>query len=169
VIDIGSQPVDRRVVWVVSGIALAIAGCCRSGPNHKCDFTSPTQTSDGGTDGPVLCGTEVCEDGRVCCVTKVPLSASCIVPEDFERLRCEKMDLPCLTPADCPSGLTCCLSIAGETGTVSCRPQLLCLSEGSYVACGSDADCPINQPTCNQVSMAPNGEPFRVCGFVPPP
>src|SRR5688572_15462231 len=54
--------------------AVFVAGCCGSGPTHKCDFTPPNlNMNDGGADGPIPCGTMICELPQVCCLKKVPL------------------------------------------------------------------------------------------------
>jgi len=86
--------------------------------------------------------------------------------DKFETLGCEKMDLPCFAPTDCPQGVgvTCCLQKA--TLEVTCRAQLLCPGDGvdTYVACVTDADCPAFQPSCVNVGSAPDGRPFNVCG-----
>jgi len=141
-----------------------MAGCCRGGTAHSCDFTPPVESGgDAGTDGPLLCGSEVCEDGKVCCVTKAPLNATCIEPARFEALHCEKIDLPCFQPSDCPRGIACCVSVTADgSGIVSCRPQSLCGAGMTYVACASDGDCPSVRPTCTPVSSTPQGE-FKVC------
>ena len=158
----------RRVLWTICwGIALTISACCGGGPTHKCDFTPPNQSgNDGGSDGPILCGSQVCEIPQVCCLKKSPAIALCVDLDKFESLGCEKMDLPCFAPADCPQGvgLTCCLQKA--TFEVTCRAQLLCPGDGvdTYVACTGDEDCPAFQPTCTNVGTAPDGKPFSVCG-----
>lgn len=157
---------SRRAVWAIGVIALAIAGCCVGGTNHRCDFTPPNDgATDGGQDGPVLCGTEVCDLSHVCCLTKVPPNASCIDPAKFESLGCEKMALPCFKPADCPDGMACCVVFNQEftSGTVNCQPQLQCLAgELSFVACGEDVDCPASRPTCVPLQSTPQGD-FKIC------
>jgi hypothetical protein len=153
-----------HVVWTTCLIVvLWLAGCCGNGPTHKCDFTPPNVPgNDGGTDGPMLCGTAVCEDGKVCCYKKAPPLALCIAPTSFEELKCEKMDLPCFTPDECPEGMTCCLGL--KDLTVTCRPQLLCTGDGvdTLRACGSELDCPFTAPTCSVVGQA-DGKDFKVC------
>jgi len=149
-------------------LALGIAGCCNNGggDNHKCDFTPSGQTSmDAGHDGPVMCGTEVCETTQVCCVTKAPLAASCIDPSRFVSLGCEKMDLPCMMPGDCPMGMACCVVLTPDlqSGTVSCQPQLQCLTGAtSFVACSLSTDCPTSRPNCATISMTDKGD-FKIC------
>jgi hypothetical protein len=155
---------DCLVVWTICSIALAIAGCCGGGPTHKCDFTPPPQPGfDAGSDGPVLCGTAVCENGQVCCLKKAPPIALCIDPSNFDSLGCEKMDLPCFTPEECPEGLTCCLGITDLV--VTCRPQLYCPGDGvdTLIACGTPEDCPFTSPSCSVIGQA-NGKDFKVCG-----
>ena len=157
----------RRAIGVLGVLAAALAGCCGSGkgPGHSCDFTPPTQAgADAGSDGPVLCGSMVCEVPQVCCVTKAPLAADCIDPGEFKARGCEEIALPCFRPADCPAGLTCCLKVNPDlTGTVSCQAHLLCVSgETTFVACASEADCPPVRPTCEAVSSTPEGD-FKVC------
>jgi len=156
----------RGAGGALCGLALVIAGCCGGGPNHRCDFTPPPAGgADGGSDGPVMCGTEVCDTSQVCCVTKAPLSASCIDPSKFMALGCEKLALPCLKPTDCPGGLACCVVLTADQtgGTVSCQQELQCLAGAtSFVACGSAADCPAVRPTCATLSMTDQGD-FKVC------
>jgi hypothetical protein len=143
-----------------------LVGCCGSGPTHKCDFTPPNQhLLDGGIDGQLPCGTTFCELPQVCCVKKAPLSATCIDLAQFEQLGCEKMDLPCLGPMDCPTGLACCLSI-GEVLAVSCRPQQACgMDDMTYVVCEDNMDCPPggNVNPCQLFTTLPTGEPFNIC------
>jgi hypothetical protein len=162
-----------RLVWALAGVVLAVASCCRStGPTHKCDFTPPDLPGvDGGTDGPMPCGTAICDPGKVCCYKKAPPLALCIDPENFVSLMCEMMPLPCVGPNDCPTGLSCCVKFNNQTGggEVTCRPQLICLGEGSFVACETDLDCPFTQPTCTFLTTGPSGEPFNICQGAPAP
>ena len=161
------NPMGRRLVWVIAGaVALIVAGCCRSsGPSHKCDFTPIEQANDAGTDGPMLCGTAVCEDGEVCCYKKSPAIALCIAPSQFQSLGCEKLDLPCTRDSDCPGGdaVSCCVKITGESGTVTCEATLACLGASGFLACETAAECPSAWPTCMKISDQPNGDPFNVC------
>jgi hypothetical protein len=115
----------------------------------------------------MLCGTAVCENGQVCCYKKSPPLAICISPIDFEKLACEKLDLPCLTPADCPGGLNCCLIFTNDgtgNGTVACRQSLMCPGDGNptFVACATSGDCPINRPSCTFLTTTPKGD-FSIC------
>ena len=142
-------------------MALAIAGCCRGGTNHQCEFVSPNDGGpDGGPDGPLLCGTLECGEDRVCCVTKITPYFSCIAPADFESRGCEKPDKLCTTPAGCPGGLTCCVTFAETTGTVTCRTEVMCRADG-WVVCESDADCPLDLGPCTEFNTDP---PFKICG-----
>ncbi|HEY7370961.1 MAG TPA: hypothetical protein VIF57_02200 [Polyangia bacterium] len=125
-------------------------------------------------DGPMLCGTAVCDMGQVCCYKKAPPLAICINPADFVTFMCEKMDLPCFQPTDCPEGTACCLNIMDFNNlTVSCKPQLLCPGDGvaTLLACGSEMDCPTHAPAC-QVLGSAMGKDFKVCeptSSPPPP
>ena len=159
------MPTKRRAAWTIAAILIAVAGCCRDGPTHKCDFTPPAQGgADGGSDAPVMCGTEICEVPKVCCVTKAPLNATCVDLGQFEALRCEKMALPCLKPDECPGGLACCVALKPDgTGTVTCMQEVLCVAgEMTFVACGSEADCPAVRPACISIGSTPQGD-FKVC------
>lgn len=161
---------DCRVIQTIWVIALVIAGCCGSGPTHKCDFTPPDQSGiDAGSDGPMLCGTAVCEVPQVCCYKKAPPLALCIDAVNFEPFGCEKMDLPCLGPADCPEGTACCFN--RDDFSVACKPQILCLGDGrpTFVACTTSMDCPITNPSCNNVGMSMTGDPFNICGTLDMP
>jgi hypothetical protein len=143
----------------------AVAGCCGSGPTHKCDFTPPpTPGIDGGADGPLACGTQVCDPTQVCCVKKVPLVALCIEPSQFESNGCEKLDLPCTVPADCPSGLVCCVQLAPVPG-VTCLPPQICPGDGvtTYLACADDSQCPRIGSVCQTIGTGDNGLELRVC------
>ena len=155
----------KGVVWAIAGVAvLFVAGCCRSsGPTHKCDFTPIEPSGDGGSDGPMLCGTAVCEDGDVCCYTKAPAHAACIPPARFGALRCEQLELPCTRPSDCPGGdaVSCCLKLNEDgTGNVTCQPTTACVLQGGFRACDTDSQCPSAFPACQQVSEDP---PFSIC------
>ena len=159
----------RCVAQLVFGLIVVFAvGCCGSGPSHKCDFTPPdTPGFDGGTDGPMLCGTAVCEGNTVCCYKKAPPLAICISPLDYQKLGCEKMDLPCFTSSDCPGGLNCCLmfSVDGSgSGTVTCRQQLMCPGDGAptFIACGTNLDCPPTRSNCTFLTSTPKGD-FSIC------
>jgi len=145
-------------------LALVVVGCCRTGANHTCDFTPPPGMDAGGTDGPLLCGSQVCEDGKVCCVTKVPLNATCIEPAMFLSLKCEKVALPCTKPSDCPGGMACCVRFNPDgTGLVSCQPEALCIAgENTAIACASTADCPSVWPTCATITEPPEPD-FKIC------
>jgi hypothetical protein len=164
------EPMNRRVVWAIAGLALALVGCCRSsGPTHKCDFTPPDLPGvDGGTDGPIPCGTAICENGKVCCYKKSPAVALCIDPSQYMALGCEKMDLPCFRPSDCPGGgaLSCCVNFMEGAGTVTCRPPAICLGEGAYIACETEADCPLSMPCVFLTEVM--GRPFSTCGGISP-
>jgi hypothetical protein len=163
----------RQLVRLLAAVAVIFsAGCCGggSGSSHKCDFTEAPRSHDGGSDAPVPCGMAVCDPPQVCCLKKVPLSANCIDIEDFVDDGCEKADLPCLVPADCPFGLTCCVDRAKYV--VSCRPSMLCQGDSTEVACSSDNDCPATAPSCQILGQAPDGTTLKTCiGFsaAPPP
>jgi len=110
----------------------------------------------------MLCGTAVCDMGQVCCYKKAPPLALCIDPTKFDSLMCEKMPLPCFTPAECPDGTTCCLSI--KDLTVNCKAKILCLGDGvdTLIACGDETDCTSASPSCNTIGQA-SGKDFKVC------
>ena len=155
-------------VWVFAEVAaLAVTGCCRtSGPTHKCDFTPIEQGIDASTDGPMLCGTAVCDDGEVCCYKKAPAVALCIPPSRYEELMCEKLKLPCVRPSDCPGGdaVACCVTLTADgSGSVSCNAKTACIFEGGWLACETDLECPAAWPTCTQITETPEGDPFKVC------
>ena len=145
--------------------APALGGCCGGGPSHKCDFTPPSTGVDAGGPDALACGTKFCEDPQVCCVKKVPLVALCIDQADFVSDGCEKMDLPCLVPTDCPAGLVCCVALAPIPG-VTCLPAQLCPGDGAntFLACNSDADCTRLGSTCQVVGTASDGiSELKVC------
>lgn len=158
---------DCRVFQTICGLVLVVAGCCGGGPSHKCDFTPPDVPGiDAGSDGPIPCGTEICEGAQVCCLKKSPPVAFCIPPTDFVKQGCEKLALPCMLPKDCPRGLSCCFTISDPAtfaGSVTCAPNLLCPGDGvkTYIACGMDIDCPATRPTC--VMVSPEPQPFSIC------
>jgi hypothetical protein len=161
---------SRRQQLVRSAAATAViffAGCCggTGSSSHKCDFTPAPTAHDGGSDAPVPCGTDVCQPPQVCCLKKSPLVALCIDIEDFEADGCEKADLPCLVPADCPLGLSCCVDRSKYV--VSCRPSMLCPpGPTTDIACASDGDCPATVPSCQILGQAPDGTTLRTCvGF----
>ena len=161
---------NRLKTWAIAGLSLAIAGCCGSGKNNRCDLPPETDggtdgASDGGPDGPVVCGTQVCDTGAVCCLTTSPPRATCIDPANFDSLGCEKMDLPCLVPANCPDGMACCLLLSADRmiGTATCQPLLPCLGgASSYVSCVSNDDCPVVRPMCTPIGATAQG-PFSIC------
>src|SRR5262245_53199881 len=134
-----ARQMDRRIgcLWLAT-VVLVIGGCCRgtgTDTAHRCHFTPPDEPgADGGTDGPIPCGTAICDPGKVCCYKQSPAVALCIDPAQFIPLACEKMDLPCFSPKDCPGGgaLSCCVNFTEAGGTVTCRPPATCLGEGAY-------------------------------------
>src|SRR5262245_17052407 len=161
-----SSRVAPLIVCLALGLVGLIAGCCRSsGPTHKCDFTPPDEPGvDGGSDGPMPCGTAICELGQVCCYKKSPPLALCIDPSQYMALGCEMLDLPCFSPKDCPGGgaLSCCVNFTAAGGEVTCRPPALCLADGAYIACETEAACPLDQP-CTFLAIAMD-KPFSICG-----
>jgi hypothetical protein len=113
----------------------------------------------------MLCGTQVCENGQVCCYKKAPPLAFCIDPVNFESNGCEKMDIPCFTPKECPIGTNCCVTAASDNSlSVGCRQQTMCPGDGvmTYIACGSDMDCPATSPSCNLLTQV-MGKDFSIC------
>jgi len=66
------------------------------------------------------------------------------------------MELDCMTPGDCQSGLVCCV---GGSGNETCRPDPLCPGDGNptYRICDTNADCPRNAASCLGVSGADGG------------
>jgi hypothetical protein len=152
-----------RAAWTIAGFALAVAGCCRG---SSCDLKEPNPDGgDAGPDGgPVACGNEVCDMGFVCCVTTSPPLSQCVNPASFDSLGCQT-NPPCFLPADCPAGMACCFMLSPDisTGTATCQQELQCLAGAmSYVACGSDADCPHARPTCTFVASTSRGN-LSVC------
>jgi hypothetical protein len=150
-------------------LATVVGGCCGGAHSHQCDFT-PLDSQDSGTDGPPLCGTERCTTGQVCCVVKVPPSAACIDPKDFQRLKCEMppAQASCFVPSDCQSGQVCCL-ILSPPG-ITCVAPTSCPGNdsNSYVVCATDQDCPGQvSGACMGVSgSAPDGGvAISVCAF----
>jgi hypothetical protein len=142
----------------------AVSGCCGGGPSHKCDFTPPANpVNDAGVDGALPCGTQICDSTQVCCVKKVPLVALCIEPQDFVPNGCEKLDLPCLVPADCPAGLTCCVRFAPPG--VTCVPGQLCPADGSntFLACNDSSQCPKLGSSCQVIGTGEDGTELKIC------
>jgi hypothetical protein len=146
--------------------AIALAGCCGTGPSHKCDFTPPGTTTDaGGSDAGLPCGTKFCTMTQVCCVKKAPLIALCIDPSEFVSAGCEKMDLPCVSPTNCPPGLLCCVELAPDPA-VSCKPMQVCPGDGqnTYIVCDKDSDCPSQRiGSCQAAGSLDDGGTFAVC------
>ncbi len=142
---------------------LGLAGCCGGGTGgaHKCDFSPPGSHQDGGgTDAGLTCPV-TCDPTQVCCVTKVPAGVGCVDPKDFIAKNCEKPELPCSIPADCPHGLVCCLSPLGLT----CLPAQVCPGDRmtTWRACVADTDC--SPPTIGSCQPAEvlNGDPVDIC------
>jgi hypothetical protein len=146
------------LVLVAFGFGTALAGCCGSGSSHKCDFTPPSAPqNDAASDAPLPCGTEVCALPQVCCLKKVPPSAMCVDQVDFVADGCETADLPCAVPADCPTGLVCCVPLSATA--VSCRPREVCPGDGrdTLLACATVADCPGTNPSCQPLGTEADG------------
>ncbi len=142
-----------------------VTGCCGGGPSHKCDFTPPSKPGiDAGTDGALPCGTQICDPAQVCCVKKVPLIALCIPPENFVPNGCEKLELSCWTPEECPAGLVCCVRLAPVSG-VTCVPSQLCPADGAstFLACSDSSQCPVLGTSCLELGSGEDGVPLKVC------
>jgi hypothetical protein len=103
--------------------------------------------------------------GTVCCLTRTPPAANCVDPANFDSLGCEKTDLVCQVPVDCPAGMACCLTLNADrtVGMLSCQPFVPCLGgNASYVECLSNADCSLARPMCTLISSSSVGD-YRVC------
>jgi hypothetical protein len=77
------------------------------------------------------------------------------------------LEIPCSTPAECPSGLVCCVAFSPVPG-VTCRPSQLCPtgSGENYLACGTDSDCPNQVPgSCQIIGQSDTGDVLRVCAL----
>jgi hypothetical protein len=165
----------RFVRSLVVGTVIFLAGCCGGGPSHKCDFTPAPSSPDGGPDASMPCGTDVCHPPQVCCLMKSPLSALCIDFQNFEKEGCEKPDqIPCLVPADCPGGLSCCLDtrLAGCITPecpppISCRPAPLCPYTGAngptFMTCSGNDNCTAEAPNCSFLGSSVDGTVLNVC------
>jgi hypothetical protein len=124
--------------------------------------------TDAGSDAAPLCGSELCNPGTVCCVTKVPVSASCVAPEQFASLGCElppPQQVPCFSPAECDAGQVCCLN---ETVfSVECQSAVMCPGggvSGTFHACASAADCPYQVPnSCQNVPGTGDAGVLKYC------
>ena len=133
-----------RLTGLVLTVALAtaLAGCCGGASSHKCDFTPLDSHKDGGSDGPMMCGTLKCDLPTVCCAQKISPYFSCVNVDQFVQNHCEmppSVAPDCVVPKDCDSGKICCLQVAG-TPMMNCQPT--CQGPTSYQACETDNDCP---------------------------
>ena len=81
--------------------------------------------------------------------------------KDFIAKNCEKPDLPCSIPADCPNGLVCCLSAIG----LKCLPALVCPGDriNTWRACVVDSDCPPPTIGSCQPAEVVNGTAVNIC------
>jgi hypothetical protein len=158
---------NQLVRLLAVAVGLVIAGCCGSGPSHKCDFSPAPTEHDGGSDAPLACGTDVCQPPQVCCLKRSPLVALCVDIENFEKDGCEKPDdFFCLVPADCPLGLSCCLDLHNvQQASVTCRPANYCPNDGmTMLTCSGSQDCPPAAPICSVLGTAPDGTQLATCG-----
>lgn len=152
----------------------ALSGCCGGVHSHKCDFTPLDTPHDAAADHTLLCGSELCTDGKVCCVTVSPPAAHCVVIEDFASLGCmlpPEQQVPCFSPGDCDAGQVCCLNETGA-GSINCLSPVMCPGggqAGTYHACASAADCPgqaIN--ACQPVPGVPKQGDASVLNYCDP-
>jgi hypothetical protein len=168
-----SRPIGRfdRASIVAAAAALVLAftltGCCGGGPSHKCDFTPYNAPHDAAPDGPIPCGTQICSDTQVCCVTIAPPLANCIDqdPVKFMQLGCKKpADVSCIDPSSCPGGFVCCFTNTQAMQSLSCAAPQLCSSNGQQILCSSDADCPGQASgSCQQIASTTTGAPISAC------
>lgn len=156
--------------FLIVALCLAgLAGCCGgSGTSHKCDFTPPGGGMDAGaSDAALPCGTAVCDQTQVCCVKKAPAVALCIQPADFLADGCEKLELPCIAPADCPGGLGLVCCEVRSPPLLSCLPAQICPGDGvnTFRTCSVDADCPSHRiGSCYPLStIDDDGGTLNVC------
>jgi hypothetical protein len=148
----------------------AIAGCCGGAHSHKCDFSPLDSPKDGGKDGPMMCGTLICQPPTVCCAQKIAPYFSCVPLEDFATDNCElppSMAPACLGSTDCDGGAVCCLQTqaAPPVPPLSCQPPGICQGPNTYVTCTTDLDCPNQVPgSCTFVAGgADAGYTLSVC------
>jgi hypothetical protein len=149
------------LVGAVVLLATAVGGCCGGAHSHQCDFT-PLKSQDSGSDGPPLCGSELCTSGQVCCVTKVPVSASCIPPEQFLTDHCEmptSTQASCFVPSDCQTGQVCCLNYSAASVNCTAPPSCPGNDGNTFILCATDQDCPGQMSgSCRPVNgTAPDG------------
>jgi hypothetical protein len=152
---------------VALALSSALTGCCGGAHSHKCDFTPLDSQKDAGSDGPMMCGTLVCDPpATVCCAQKISPYFSCVPPEDFIQDQCEmppSVTPDCVVPKDCDSGKICCLQYAATPPTLNCQPT--CQGSQSFRACATDLDCPSQLPgSCGVVAGDPDsGASLSVC------
>ena len=73
---------------------------------------------------------------------------------------------PCFVPAECPTGMACCLMFESSgAGVVICQEKALCTGDGvsTFVACATGADCPAAAPTCTFLTLLPSGRDLNIC------
>ena len=141
------------VLAVVFSFTGALSSCCGGVHSHKCDFTSWMSQQDAGSkDGPMTCGTQVCDKTQVCCLKKIAPYASCIDPADFQTDQCESTQVKanCLIPEDCDGGgQVCCLDY--NAASITCSSPGDCPGDGigksgTYLTCATYIDCPAQTP-----------------------
>ena len=102
----------RCVAQLLFGLIVVFWWSVAAGAVPPISATSPPrilQVSTGGRTVRCSAGRRSARANTVCCYKKAPPLAICISPLDYQKLGCEKMDLPCFTSSDCPGGLNCCL------------------------------------------------------------
>lgn len=149
------------IALLIGAVIGDLAGCCGTDPSHQCNFTPAPNHKDAGTRPDALppCGSMVCSDTQICCVTTMPPNATCIDLDlmKFQQLGCAlPPSLPCMRNDDCPGGTVCCL-FDTIIQKLSCTPPTFCSAAlMGYRVCETDMDCP-GSGVCMSVGTGAGG------------
>jgi hypothetical protein len=127
----------RNFSLFVVPLGIIFAAACSSSSNNGAPGPSDASSTTG--DATVMCNSQPCAPGEICCFGSI--QASCSV-----ATKCPGTILTCSGKSGCPSGQSCCFAFA-DGGAMALGAQMFttrCLSScpsDQYELCDTTADC----------------------------
>jgi hypothetical protein len=144
---------ERLPGALLLGLALAAAGCGRSGFDDPVMIVVAGDGGGGGQGGTtcaggnpkpasISCGSQSCNPAsQVCCASYDGTRVQAACADATRPCATGKYTLACKSSASCSCGNVCCVALDG-TNRTSCVPAGSCKSPTGVMACEVDADCP---------------------------